>query len=1679
MENNKEKIFVSYAQKDIIWAEWMAEELEKKGFSVIIQSWDFNPGDNFVRKMDEVLRTSSIVVAVLSEAYLKSYHCQTELTAGYAKKNLKLIPVRVDDFEVEGLWASINYIDLVGKTEEEARNLLEGISKTPERKSKGFPEKASDTQEINTTDFFISYVKSDKNWAVWIAGTLIMSGYSAKIQDWDFTQGENFISTIENILKSKKRLIVVMSKASMKSAYCQAEWTTAFKIYSYRDDTLFIPVRIEDVKIEGLLTAVRYIDLVGKNEEEAEITLLDAIEQRPGYRPNFPRKSHSDFPGRSIFNNLPERNNKFTGRGKLLENIHKTFKQKEVYFMTQAIVGIGGIGKTEVVKEYAYRHLREYDCIWWVNAETDKTILTSYRNFASRKNLINEDTKEDEVIINAVRNWMQYHDNWLFIFDNAADEKSLLPFLPPQINWRQHILITSRNKNFLRFYTNINIFTESEACEFIKKLTGKTADSHLKELAKKMGYLPLALDQAGAYMNIYKMSYESYLSLYNSYHVALLAEYDDDPEKKTVATTWQISFEKIKKNLSAEILLNLCAFFAPDNIYTGWFQLVSSALPDELQALRDVVVNDLKYKEAIADLTRYSLVSQKGEGVIGIHRLMQEVIRHNLKQEQPKWRSFCVSILNELLFFDFSTAESRALFLALAPHIDSVTQEIVDDEATEKVATLYFFMGRGFYELADYPQALEYNLKALSIREKVLGDAHPDTALSYNNIGEVYRKQGNYDLALKYYMKALSICEKVLGNAHPDTAISYNNIGAVYDSQGNYDLALEYYMKALSIYEKVLGDAHPDTARSYNDIGAVYYSLGNYDLALEFYMKALSIREKVLGDAHPDTAQSYNKIGAVYYSQGNYNLALKYFEKALVICEKVLGKDHPLTAKIYNNIGAVHNKKGNYFLTLEYYLKALTIREKVLGEEHPDTATSYNNIGFVHCELGNYNLALEYFMKDLAICEKVLGMEHPDTATSYNNIGFVHSKKGNYDLALEYCMKGIVICEKVLNEKHPDTAASYNIIGLVFYKKGNYDLALVYYNKALAIREKVLGIEHPDKANSFYNIGSVYLEQGNYDLALEYYNKALAIREKVLGTEHPATANSYNNIGTVYLEQGNYDLALEYYNKALAIREKFLGAEHPSTANSYNNIGSVYLEQGNYDLALEYYGKALTIREKVLGNEHPDTVKTNKNIASVYEAQGDYDKAKEFCVKASVIDEEALEFEKINKKIKEAEIHLKQDDNEKALESYAKVLDVVKTKCDYYKAVDISFEMLAIQEKKKNNPAIAIICKDIGGFQFELGKHKEALKYFCKSLDAGSFDQHETAFIYRKIAECYYYMGENVKTIEYNDKALSIDETFDNDFNLTAEISKRIRGKYEKDGYKDEKYNSIYNKNPDLQVFIKIFFDSIKMIRNGLTYKGSDDVCHYTKRNTLKYLIRYDKSEPKYRLSNIKYMNDPFEGGVFINLIELLANTPGLMDDFFKPSSNNDEKLSEIFNSDIYVGSFTTAKNNLPMWTLYGDNAKGCCLIFKDEFFKTSEGFSLFEVEYIEYKDNKPCLGDGWIKKALETIAFTIKKWKDEIIKDYDLRFWVTEQLETIRFLFKADDYKYEKEIRLIIRSKGKDIKIDDMNAIPKLYIEADGRLGFTEIILGSKIENLEEVAAFILHCSKGTKVMRSGIKYQ
>ena len=726
----------------------------------------------------------------------------------------------------------------------------------------------------------------------------------------------------------------------------------------------------------------------------AVIALYPAIflpDKRPAEpEPSLPHWEVEARPTDMPINNIPSRFQYFTGREKTLTDIHEKFNATLLGSQIHVLVitGMGGIGKSEIAKEYAFRFRKEYDCIWWIDAETEERIRSAYLSFAEKFNL--DQDKEANKIRDRVIGWMKNHDRWFFVFDNAENEASIKEYLP-QSN-TGNILITSRFTQWEKFeFHPIEDFSSQESCNFLKEYTKQKQNTEkLEDLVIELGCLPLALKHAGAYMRNTKTSYAAYLdSFHNKNKKSKPSTEGVESAKTIVANTLDKSFQLIRKRESRQ-LIYLCAFMAPEKINGQWFVEASEKLPKPLRKAAKEELN-----EVIANLTAYSLIIKDEDGNLNIHRLVQDIIRDSLKVKQTQWRNYCTNIMNELLYYDFSTAKSRTLFLILSSHILAITNGINDEGATKETANLYHFLGYGFNAFADYDQALMFYEKALRIYEKkVLGKIYPVTARTYNNMAAVYDNKGDYVKALVFYEKALKIFEKVLGKEHPLTSTCYDNMGTVYINKGDYEKALVFYEKALKIREKVLGKEHPDTASTYNNMASIYYYKGDYVNALEFNEIALLIREKVLGKEHPSTATCYDNMGTVYINKGDYVKALEFYEIALLIREKVLGKEHPSTSNTYIGIANVYYHKGDYEKALVLYEKALLIQEKVLGKEHPSTATTYNNMAFIYSHKGSYEKALEFYKKAFKIREKVLGKEHPKTKAVFDDMFNTYKRSG-------------------------------------------------------------------------------------------------------------------------------------------------------------------------------------------------------------------------------------------------------------------------------------------------------------------------------------------------------------------------------------------------------------------------------------------------------------------------------------------------------------------------------------------------------------------------------------------------------------------------------------------------------------------------------------------------------------
>jgi tetratricopeptide (TPR) repeat protein len=800
-------------------------------------------------------------------------------------------------------------------------------------------------------DFFISYNHKDKQWAEWIAWQLDVAGYSVVFQTWDFRPGGNFVIEMHKATVETERTIVVLSESFLGSEFTQPEWAAAFAQDPTGARRRLVPIRIEKCEPTGLLAQIVFLDLVDLDEAEACQLLLDGLKAigKPKVKPVFPNQKFTGhtpaFPGLPAIWNIPiPRNPNFTGREKQLDLLQKALHSGQPAALTQAIHCMGGVGKTQIAAEYAYRQSGQYDVVWWIRSEETATLAGDYAALADKLILPQAGAQNQQETIDAVREWLRIHEKWLLIFDNANESKEISPYLPP--SKKGHVLITSRNKVWKGTAqpVDVEVLPSNEAVQFILQRTRKQDDKTAKELAKELGYLPLALEQAGAYIEATGISLSEYLKLYLETGVSIFEEEESaaDQHMETVARTWKISSDRIFPICPEAIeLLNLCAYFAPDGIPKTLIVDGAELLPSHLVS---VVGDQKRFNHLVMMLRSNGLLGLKSDALT-IHRSLQVIIRERQNANQKKeWATAAIEIINKFYPFDsddvrFSRFSERLLPHALATigHAEALS---IAHETTIRLLNLCanYLKMRGTF--SDAKVLLN---RSLQIAESVYGSQDPATAIIMNNLGGVCRDLGCYVDAEKYFRRSLDIAKKTYDYDHTQVATYINNLGSVLQDLGNYKEARECYERALEIDEAFYGPNHPKVAIRVNNLGGVLRALGDLTEVQRCFERALKIDELNYGIDHPAVATDINNLGLVFQDMGRLRESEKCFKRALAIEEAAYGPDHPSVAIYFNNLGLVLGDLGEAVEARRCIERALRIFEKYLGQDHPSTKVVQEN----------------------------------------------------------------------------------------------------------------------------------------------------------------------------------------------------------------------------------------------------------------------------------------------------------------------------------------------------------------------------------------------------------------------------------------------------------------------------------------------------------------------------------------------------------------------------------------------------------------------------------------------------------------------------------------------------------------------------------------------------------------
>jgi tetratricopeptide (TPR) repeat protein len=711
------------------------------------------------------------------------------------------------------------------------------------------------------------------------------------------------------------------------------------------------------------------VDLFGVDRERARRRLLDAVAFRrgkPDAEPRFPAGgSVTSSTGASVAElppnlptlwNVPPRLAHFTGRGELLDVLHGQLTDRGTGSVC-AVHGLGGVGKTALALEYVHRHAGNFDVVWWLVAEDPRLLSGQVAMLGMRLGL--RDGVEWPAVATALRDQGR---RWLVVLDNVDDPEVVSPFRPSDPRGR--LLVTSRLAGLdgVGGTVAVNEFTPDEALRLLTRRLSAIDTPLATRIAHLLGCLPLALEQAIAYLAQTALPAAEYAGLLEARLGDMLrrGRVADRPNT-TIANLWELSVARLRFQRPASVaLLELCAVCAADpiplDLVTGGVdELPEGSFP---QAAKD----PLEWADTVGALVGYSLARRDGRSLT-VHRLTAAATRSALgPATELAVASAAARLLTAALPRDVYNTAGWPRWRELLPHVFAVLDRDNDSwsRATARVVSvLCDLTGRYLNHQGRPDLAVALLLQGLALDEAHLGPDHRDTLTSRYKLAVAYETAGRLDEAIRQYEQSVADMSRVLGPDDPETLASRHNLAVAYVPAGLHGEAIELCEQVLADRVRVLGADDVDTLRSRNGLAGAYQTVGRLDEAISLHEQILADRTRLLGPDHRDTLASRNNLAGAYVSAGRQDEAIDLYEQLLADAERVHGADYPDTLRSRSNLAVAYEKAGRLDEAIHLLEGTLSDAVRILNPDHPDVLTWRNNLANLRLMAGRASPSIE------------------------------------------------------------------------------------------------------------------------------------------------------------------------------------------------------------------------------------------------------------------------------------------------------------------------------------------------------------------------------------------------------------------------------------------------------------------------------------------------------------------------------------------------------------------------------------------------------------------------------------------------------------------------------------------------------------------------------------------------
>nr|WP_063725984.1 FxSxx-COOH system tetratricopeptide repeat protein [Cryptosporangium arvum] len=820
-----------------------------------------------------------------------------------------------------------------------------------------------------------------------------------------------------------------------------------------------------------------------------------------------------------MWGNVPQRNKNFTGRATLLEELRAQLRREQkAALLPYAIHGLGGVGKTQLAAEYAYRNSAHYQVVWWVSADQLSIARSGLAALAPRLGLqeLTPGRTEEAVaaVLDSLRRGTPY-SRWLLVFDNADQPEDLRELLP-QGQIEGHVLVTSRNHRWqsVAETVEVDVFSRAESLEFLQRRVAGIAAEDADRLAEELGDLPLALEQAGALMVETGIPSGDYLKALQDEAGKVLTENPPTDYPVPVAAAWSISMGHVSQQMPFALeLLQRCALLGPEPIPRDLLVRGARRLPGSFgENLQDPII----VGRAMRELGRYALARiDNNRRTVQVHRLIQRLVRDGLDHEQTiQIRSEVHLLLAERDPDNPSDIQNWPRYQEIYPHLfPSGAPESTDPVVRRLIrnVTLYLYLS------GEYAACNTLIDQALAAWESDSGPEDQNVLILRGQKANLLWGRARYAEAYELRRPTLTLMRAVLGEDNPETLTVTNDHAADLRVRGEFVAALELDEDSLRRHRETFGDESLETFRARNNLSLDNELIGDYTIALELDQHNYEEQLAFFGqDDDPNVVLSLAGISRDLRHLGRYSEALDrarlaYERYERLVTNKTLAKDHLWVLTQYRDMGIVQRLAGEVEPALKQARDAYQrFQSSILGGDHPDALAAGISLGNALRLAGSLRLpggdylgeAVDLLNDTVARYGNVWQSTHPFAQAATINLAVVQLARDGYEEARRYLEEARAGLEVSLGSGHHYTLVCAANLATALAELGQVEEARALGEATTPQLRAVLGPEHPHTLGAELNLGLDRIADGDRASGEALRREAMTGFARILGSGH-------------------------------------------------------------------------------------------------------------------------------------------------------------------------------------------------------------------------------------------------------------------------------------------------------------------------------------------------------------------------------------------------------------------------------------------------------------------------------------------------------------------------------------------------------------------------------------------------